>query len=110
MSVDPGKLPQTSSLPSDRTPSFRAHIATLWRGIVTGSVAVAMPAFFPRAAQVLLMVVVPVGVATTVPVRALTGAVDVAWLPAGIGGLAVALVLTRLHWNAALRKYSSASS
>ncbi|HEY8790693.1 MAG TPA: ABC-2 family transporter protein [Actinopolymorphaceae bacterium] len=67
-------------------------------------------AFFPRAAQVLLMVVVPVGVATTVPVRALTGAFDVAWLPAGIGGLAVALVLTRLHWNAALRKYSSASS
>jgi len=50
MSVDPGKLPQTSTLPSDRTPSFRAHIATLWRGIVTGSVAVAMPAFFPRAA------------------------------------------------------------
>lgn len=67
-------------------------------------------AFFPRAAQVVLTVVVPVGIATTVPVRALTGAFDIAWLPAGIGGLAVALVLTRLHWNAALRKYSSASS
>lgn len=67
-------------------------------------------AFFPRAAQVVLTVVVPVGVATTVPVRALTGAFDVAWLPVGIGGLALALVFTRLHWTAALRKYSSASS
>lgn len=67
-------------------------------------------AFFPRVAQVVLTVVVPVGVATTVPVRALTGAFDVAWLPLGVGGLAVAVVLTRLHWNAALRKYSSASS
>lgn len=67
-------------------------------------------AFFPRVAQVVLTVVVPVGVATTVPVQALTGAFDVAWLPVGIGGLAVALVFTRLHWTAALRKYSSASS
>lgn len=66
--------------------------------------------FFPRAAQVVLTFLVPVGIATTVPVRALTGAFDVAWLPVGIGGLAVALALTRLHWNAALRKYSSASS
>ncbi len=67
-------------------------------------------AFFPRAAQVLLTVVVPVGVATTVPVRALTGAFDLQWLPIGVGGLAVALVATRLHWTAALRRYSSASS
>jgi ABC-2 type transport system permease protein len=67
-------------------------------------------AFFPRAAQVLLMVVVPVGVATTVPVRALTGAFGIGWLPVGIGGLAVALVFTRLHWTAALRRYCSASS
>jgi ABC-2 type transport system permease protein len=67
-------------------------------------------AFFPRAAQVVLTVVVPVGVATTVPVRALTGAFDIAWLPVGIAGVAAALVVTRLHWTASLRKYSSASS
>jgi len=67
-------------------------------------------AFFPRAAQVVLTVVVPVGVATTVPVRALTGALDLIWLPAALGGVAVALVVTRLHWTASLRKYSSASS
>lgn len=67
-------------------------------------------AFFPRAAQVVLTVVVPVGVATTIPVRALTGAFDLVWLPVGVGGLAVALLVTRLHWAAALRKYSSASS
>jgi ABC-2 type transport system permease protein len=67
-------------------------------------------AFFPTAAQVFLTVLVPVGVATTVPVQALTGALGILWLPLGIGGLAVALLLTRLHWTAALRKYSSASS
>ena len=50
--IDPGLLPQTEALPSARTPQFRARMAALWRGIVTDSVAAAMPAFFPRTAYV----------------------------------------------------------
>ncbi len=47
---DPGRLPQTQALPSSTTPAFRGRMATLWRGIVAGSPAVAGPAFFPRSA------------------------------------------------------------
>ena len=50
----PGTLPQTSVLPSARTRVFRAEMATLWRGIRSGSVGAAMPAFFPEAAYVQL--------------------------------------------------------
>jgi hypothetical protein len=46
----PGALPQTNAFPSSSTPGFRAEMAALWQGIVTGSAAPAMPAFFPKAA------------------------------------------------------------
>jgi hypothetical protein len=48
--IDPGRLPQTRTLPSARTPQFRARMAALWRGILTDSLVAAMPAFFPRTA------------------------------------------------------------
>jgi hypothetical protein len=47
---DPGRLPQTTALPSDRTPRFRERMASLWRGVTGDSPALALPAFFPRAA------------------------------------------------------------
>lgn len=67
-------------------------------------------AFFPSLVRTLLVFVVPVGVATTLPVQAIVGTVS-----AGVGVAVVALtvlfvVLTRLHWRVALRRYASASS
>src|SRR5579864_5822924 len=46
----PGALPQTRTLPSARTPAFRARMAALWRGILGDSLTAARPAFFPLAA------------------------------------------------------------
>ncbi len=48
--TSPGSLPQTGALPSAVTPQFDAEMAALWRGVVTGAVGPAMPAFFPEAA------------------------------------------------------------
>jgi hypothetical protein len=46
----PGALPQTRAFPSSTTPAFHAEMAALWRGVVSGTVRDAMPAFFPEAA------------------------------------------------------------
>jgi hypothetical protein len=48
--ADPGKLPQTTALPSSDSPRFRARVAALWRGIVGDSAAAAQSAYFPRSA------------------------------------------------------------
>lgn len=48
--ADPGKLPQTTTLPSAGTPWFRARMAALWRGIVRNEPWAARGAFFPRSA------------------------------------------------------------
>jgi hypothetical protein len=48
--VDPGTLPQTTAFPSATAPQFDAEMRDLWRGIVSGSLAAAMPSFFPRTA------------------------------------------------------------
>jgi hypothetical protein len=45
---DVGRLPQTSTLPSVRTARFRYEMTALWRGVVSGGVGPAMPAFFPE--------------------------------------------------------------
>jgi hypothetical protein len=37
-------------MPSASTPAFRAEMTALWQGIRSGSVAAAMPAFFPEGA------------------------------------------------------------
>ena len=45
-----GAEPQTDRQPSDKTACFQAQMNALWRGVTTGSVRPAMPAFFPEAA------------------------------------------------------------
>ncbi|HET9719990.1 MAG TPA: hypothetical protein VFP55_07940 [Solirubrobacteraceae bacterium] len=47
---DPGRLPQTTQLPSSSTPQFHQEMADLWQGITSGTTAPAMPAFFPETA------------------------------------------------------------
>lgn len=49
---DPGRLPQTTQLPSALTPQFHQQMAELWQGITSGQVGPALPAFFPEAAYV----------------------------------------------------------
>jgi ABC-2 type transport system permease protein len=67
-------------------------------------------AFFPIVVRVGLMFVLPVGIATTVPVTALAGERDPVLALIMLGVLVVLAVLTRLHWVVALRRYASASS
>ena len=50
----PGSLPQTHADPSASSALFKSLMASLWAGIVQGSLAPALPAFFPRAAYVQL--------------------------------------------------------
>jgi hypothetical protein len=52
--TDPGTLPQTMQLPASTDPQFTAEIQALWQGVVQGSVAPALPAFFPKTAYVQL--------------------------------------------------------
>jgi len=48
--VDPGTLAQTTARPSGTDPAFLARMDLLWRAVVTGDAATALPAFFPEAA------------------------------------------------------------
>jgi ABC-2 type transport system permease protein len=67
-------------------------------------------AFFPSIVRATMIFVVPIGVATTLPIQALTDGVPA---PLGAGLIVLTLgvaVLTRLHWRLALRRYASASS
>ena len=52
--TSPGTLPQTTTLPSSTSPQFHAEMADLWQGVVSGSTAPAMPAFFPLGAYLQL--------------------------------------------------------
>jgi hypothetical protein len=45
--VDPGRLPQTTQLPSAGDPSFQARVHDLWQAVVAGRPADALPFFFP---------------------------------------------------------------
>ena len=47
---NPGRLPQTTQLPSSATPQFHRKMADLWRGITSGVLHPALPAFFPETA------------------------------------------------------------
>lgn len=67
-------------------------------------------AFFPRAVRVIMLSVLPLGFATTVPVQILTGAVRPQLLFCGVGLLVILVIVTRLHWRAGMLRYSSASS
>jgi ABC-type uncharacterized transport system permease subunit len=52
----------------------------------------------------------PLGLATTVPVQLLIGTVRPLLLLYGLGLLVVLVIITRLVWLAGMRRYSSASS
>lgn len=67
-------------------------------------------AFFPSAVRVVLLSVVPLGFAATVPVDTLRGNVDPRLLLVAVPLLLTLAVITRLHWLAGMRHYSSASS
>lgn len=67
-------------------------------------------AFFPSLVRALLVFVVPVGVATTLPVQAIVGTVSPVVGAVAVGLTVVFVLLTRLHWKLALRRYASASS
>lgn len=67
-------------------------------------------AFYPMAVRVGLLAIVPLGLATTMPVDALRGATHAAALLWGLGLVIILVLITRLHWLAGLRSYSSASS
>lgn len=67
-------------------------------------------AFYPAAVRIGLLTIIPLGLATTIPIDALRG-IDHGWLLLwGVGLVIILAVLTRLHWVAGLRSYSSASS
>ena len=67
-------------------------------------------AFFPSAIRVVLIFVVPIGAAASLPVQFLSHGVDL-WLLGGVVLAALVIIaLTRLHWRVALTRYSSASS
>jgi ABC-2 type transport system permease protein len=67
-------------------------------------------AFFPRAVRVIMVSLMPLGLATTVPVQLLIGTVRPLLLLYGLGLLVVLVIITRLVWLAGMRRYSSASS
>jgi ABC-2 type transport system permease protein len=67
-------------------------------------------AFFPSAIRVVLIFVVPIGAATTLPVQFVSHGVDPGLLGGVAGTTVVIVALTRLHWRLALGRYSSASS
>lgn len=66
--------------------------------------------FYPSAVRLIFLTLVPIGLATTVPIDALRGANSLAELIIALLFVAVLVVLTRLHWLAGVRSYGSASS
>lgn len=67
-------------------------------------------AFYPIPVRVLFLTIAPIGLATTVPAEALRGTGSLPALLIALLALTVLALLTRLHWSAGLRSYSSASS
>lgn len=65
---------------------------------------------FPTAVRTLMIFVVPVGVASTYPVQALTRGPSAGQVVIMVGLGVVAVLVTRLHWRLAVRRYASASS
>jgi len=66
--------------------------------------------FFPLTVRLMFTILVPLAFATTFPAQAITGGISW-WLVLGAVGFAIAgLVLVRLFWLHAVRRYSSASS
>jgi hypothetical protein len=52
--TDPGLLPQTTAFPSIQTAQFESEMSDLFQAVVTGSTAMAQPAYFPESAYLQL--------------------------------------------------------
>ncbi len=65
---------------------------------------------FPPWLQIILTVTIPVTLMVGVPVKALLGVLDWAWLVAAVGGTVLFMFLALWAWRASLRYYTSASS
>jgi hypothetical protein len=50
--IDPGVLAQTTQLPTATDPQFQARVGDLWRAVVDGNPAEALPFFFPLNAYI----------------------------------------------------------
>ena len=66
--------------------------------------------FFPVAIRAILIFVVPIAFATTFPAQAITGGISWWIVPVALAFATLAVILTRLFWNHAVHRYSSASS
>lgn len=66
--------------------------------------------FFPSLVRALFVFVVPVGVASTLPVQAVVDGLPSYAVPAVVALTVLFVLLTRLHWRLAVRRYASASS
>jgi ABC-2 type transport system permease protein len=64
--------------------------------------------YFSRSVRLVLRTIVPAGLIAATPVDVLTGKRNALWIGAAV--LVAALAVTAVHWRAAIRKYSSASS
>jgi ABC-2 type transport system permease protein len=65
---------------------------------------------FPRAPRLAITYLLPLAFIVFVPAQAITGRLDWWQLPMGIGIAIIMLALSRLSWQAGIRRYSSASS
>jgi ABC-2 type transport system permease protein len=63
---------------------------------------------YPGALRFLFVYLIPIAWTTTIPASALTGRLGWPTAASAVGVAAVSLALTRLLWNAALRRYTSA--
>ncbi len=63
---------------------------------------------YPQALRFLFVYLIPVAWTTTIPASALTGRIGIGTALVATGVGAIALVLTRLLWRAAIRRYTSA--
>jgi ABC-2 type transport system permease protein len=66
--------------------------------------------FYPTGVRLLFLTLVPIGLATTVPVEALRGSSSLPELIIAVAALVLLAAVTRLHWLAGIRSYGSASS
>lgn len=67
-------------------------------------------AFYPTAVRTILLSILPIGVATTLPIEQLSGTGRFVDLLLGMTLLIILAGLTRLHWQRGLRRYEGASS
>ena len=65
---------------------------------------------YPGWLRITMSTVIPVGIAVTVPAKAIAGLVDPLSVAAVVGAAVVAFVISRLFWRRGLRAYTGASA